>query len=98
MDNIRDILNEYSLSEFDEEFDFNNVNEDGTFPILYTVYWNNDEIDLQVNADLNNYRLLYYVNNNLVITENYDTEKNMCYCLKGIQFDILFTVFNDYID
>ncbi|MBQ4486056.1 MAG: DUF3848 domain-containing protein, partial [Oscillospiraceae bacterium] len=62
-------INEFCDREYDSTADFSNINEVG---IGYTTV-TDDEIELQVNADLENYQIKYYLNDRLYKTDDYDS-------------------------
>ena len=62
-------INEFCDREYGSTADFNNINEVG---IGYTTV-TEDEIELQVNADLENYQIKYYLDKRLYKTEDYDS-------------------------
>ena len=66
-------INEFCDREYGSTADFSNINEVG---IGYTTV-TDDEIELQVNADLENYQIKYYLDNRLYKTEDYDNLKDM---------------------
>lgn len=97
------LINEYADAEYgnpydDEHYD---VGADGNLSdigIMYTTSGGNDEVDLQVSADLINCKMNYYVNGELRHTDNYkDLQEFIDRDLSDLDFDILYSTALDYV-
>ena len=86
-------INDFCDAEYDQTADFSNINEVG---IAYTTI-TDEEIPLQINADLENYQIKYYLDNRLYKTEDYDSLQSMVEdALSVLDFnELIYTVEQD---
>ena len=86
-------INDFCDAEYDQTADFSNINEVG---IAYTTI-TDEEIPLQINADLENYQIKYYLDNRLYKTEDYDSLQEMVEdALSVLDFnELIYTVEQD---
>ena len=70
-----DLINQYLLDEFDhgvaDDADLSDIG------LMYTTDGGDNEVELEVTADLNKYQINYYVNGELRHTDNYDDLQDM---------------------
>lgn len=86
-------INDFCDKEYGNTGDFSNINEVG---IGYTAV-TDEEIPLQINADLENYQIKYYLDNRLYKTEDYDSLQEMVEdALSVLDFnELVYTVESD---
>ena len=98
-----DLINRYCDAEYGDPYDDNHydVGADGNLSdigIMYTTSGGNNEVDLQVSADLVNNKMNYYVNSELRHTDSFKDLKDFIDSeLSNLDFDILYSTALDYV-
>lgn len=89
------LINTFCESEYGDEADFSNMSSIG---IAYTTI-TDDELPVQVTADLTNYKITYEFDGEVYSTEQYDSLEAMVDSgLTGLNFDELISVPDDIIE
>lgn len=89
------LINTFCESEYGDEADFSNMSSIG---IAYTTI-TDDELPVQVTADLTNYKITYGFDGEVYNTEQYDSIEDMVENgLTGLNFDELVSVPDDVLE
>ena len=87
------LIEEYSIREFgDKDIDFSDM---AKIPVASTIIGegDDDEREVQVYLDLENYRLLQYVDDELYYKEEYDSLGKMVeLAIRPLDFDLIVSV------
>lgn len=87
LERAKQLINDYCLAEYGGEADFSDLSRVG---LAYTTM-GDDELDVEIVADLENPALLYYVDGNMVKREEYGSLEDMnAYALLWLDFDELY--------
>ena len=91
LDKAKELINDYCLREFGEEADFTNLHK---VHIAYTTI-TDEELQIQVTADLVDYKIVTEIEGDVVKTEQYnDLEEMSDFVFDGLSFDDLITSLN----
>ena len=95
LDKAKYLINSFCEAEYDSEADFSDLHNVG---IAYTTL-TDDELPVQVTADLIDYKITYEFNGEVYNTEQYDSIDDMIKDgLTGLDFDSIISVPDEVID
>lgn len=95
LDKAKHLINSFCEAEYDSEADFSDLHNVG---IAYTTL-TDDELPVQVTADLIDYKITYEFNGEVYNTEQYDSIDDMIKDgLTGLDFDSIISVPDEVID
>ncbi|MBQ7646152.1 MAG: DEAD/DEAH box helicase family protein, partial [Clostridia bacterium] len=84
------LINQYCQTEFSQDADFTDLKEVG---LAYTTI-TDDDLEIQVNANLQSFSIDKYISGVLVDQQRFDTLRDMCDALENLDFNEL----TDYTD
>ena len=94
LDEAKRLINEFTIAEYEQESDFSDLHNVGLAYTTLTDY----ELEVQVTADLVDFKIIYEFDGEVYNTEQYDSIENMLESLEYLDFSELIYVPDEIVE